>query len=275
MVTDLYQQMSLAIEYIEEHLEEKMEARDVAQKVGLSQESFRNFFLLLTQHSFSEYLRKRRLTLAGRDLLQSDRRVIDLAIKYQYSSAAAFSRAFAKFHGILPSEVRRSPQRLCFFPKTVLRMPVASKTVRNYEIVDFGELELRGFYTDTDNAHIHDDAPELFRKIANDYPELSHPDYGLVHYLSGRTSLYDYRYWVLWETNKIKGEVECRLRKMQVRESHFLKFRIASQKAEEIQASAHYFYEQFWPSCTYRFASRIELEHYHDGVTDFLVPIVI
>lgn len=272
---DPYRQINLAIDYIEQHLEDQLKINEVARLVGMSVEVFRVLFSALTQNTFAEYLRKRRLTLAARDLLQTNQRVIDLANKYQYTSAAAFSRAFLNFHGILPSEARREPHKLCFFAKIILDSPATCYKSCSYEIVERNRLNLYGLFVDTDNARIDKDAPQLFLDIAQHYPSLAHPDYGILHYRAGRENLSHYRYWVLWEADKILKDTKERvsLQHFTLSGARFLKFLVPSQEAADIQSSSHYFYERFWPDCNYRFAEKIDLEHYHNGVTDFLVPI--
>ena len=72
--------------------------------------------------NFLEYLRKRRLSLAAKDLVpRCNLRVIDVAMKYGYTSQAAFSRAFYKYHQVWPTKVKQQPSHLKFCPKLTFR----------------------------------------------------------------------------------------------------------------------------------------------------------
>ena len=100
---DLLQPWNQAIAYIEAHLCDEIDLEALSRIAGVSQDSFLRFFSYLTGISLHEYLRRRRLTLAVRDLQTGSDRIIDLAVKYGYESADAFSRAFARQHGTTPS----------------------------------------------------------------------------------------------------------------------------------------------------------------------------
>lgn len=95
-----------AIQYMEEHLTEELSPEDVAASVHLSPFYFQKGFSVLCGVSVSEYLRNRRLTLAGRDLRLHGERVLDVALKYGYDSPDSFARAFTRFHGITPSQAK-------------------------------------------------------------------------------------------------------------------------------------------------------------------------
>ena len=110
--------MNLALEYIEDHLTEKIDCSELAKMMSCSEWEFRRIFSVFAQISLSEYIRNRRLTLAAADI-QNGEKIIDVALKYGYESHASFSRAFRKFHGVSPSMARNSDVRLnCLRPMT-------------------------------------------------------------------------------------------------------------------------------------------------------------
>ena len=94
--------MQSALDYIEAHLTEDIQPEDVAQKAYVSAFHFQRLFHALCGVTLGEYIRCRRLTLAGQELSRGNSRVIDAALKYGYDSPDSFARAFQKFHGILP-----------------------------------------------------------------------------------------------------------------------------------------------------------------------------
>ena len=82
-----------AIEYVEEHILDEIDFDEVSKCAGMSKSSFQRFFLLIADMTFYEYIRKRRIDGAVRDLCNTDEKIIDIAMKYGYDSAAAFSRS--------------------------------------------------------------------------------------------------------------------------------------------------------------------------------------
>lgn len=114
------QSINMSIRYIEDNLENELSVADVSNKVYASKAHFQHIFNLVTGITIGEYIRNRRLSLAGRDLLDENNRVIDIAMKYQYNTPESFSKAFSRFHGISPSEVRTHRNMLKFYyPLTI------------------------------------------------------------------------------------------------------------------------------------------------------------
>ncbi|MCH5163388.1 MAG: AraC family transcriptional regulator [Clostridiales bacterium] len=101
-----YKDLSRAIDYIESHLLERIDYGEAAKRAYSSTFHFQKVFALLCGITVGEYIRRRRLSLAGAELLGGNVKVIDLAFKYGYQTPESFSRAFVRFHGILPSKVK-------------------------------------------------------------------------------------------------------------------------------------------------------------------------
>ena len=95
-----------SIKYIEGHLTDELTLEKIAAKVNLSPFYFQKGFSILCGITVSEYIRNRRLSLAGRDLQIDGVKVIDVAIKYGYDSPDSFTKAFTRFHGITPAQVK-------------------------------------------------------------------------------------------------------------------------------------------------------------------------
>ena len=93
-----------AIEYIEANITEDLTIAGIASQVNLSAFYFQKGFAMLCGYTVGEYIRMRRLSLAGSELLSSDVKVIDLAVKYGYDSSDSFTKAFTRFHGSTPTD---------------------------------------------------------------------------------------------------------------------------------------------------------------------------
>lgn len=94
------QSIPKAIDYMEDNLLENINYEDVAKAVYMSNYHFHRIFSLVTGISANEYIKNRRLSLAGQELSMSKSKVIDIAMKYGYDSPESFSRAFTRFHGV-------------------------------------------------------------------------------------------------------------------------------------------------------------------------------
>ena len=139
--------MQKAIDYIEEHLTEPIDYEIVAARSFSSSYHFQRVFSILCGFTIGEYIRNRRLSLAGQELASSDVKVIDVALKYGYESPDGFTKAFQKFHGILPSEARAKGGNLKSFSRLVLNISLEGGSVMNYRIEEKPEMVLTGYTT--------------------------------------------------------------------------------------------------------------------------------
>lgn len=137
--------MQKSLDYIEEHLTEPINYDTVAEQSFSSSYHFQRAFSFLCGYTISEYIRNRRLTLAGVDLAAGNAKVIDVALKYGYESPDSFAKAFQKFHGILPSQAKNQGIRLKSFSRLVLKLSLEGGTIMNYRIETKPELKLIGY----------------------------------------------------------------------------------------------------------------------------------
>ena len=116
-------QFNRTMEYLESKLDAEVDLQKFQQLSGYSYALFSRLFSILADTTLAEYLRNRRLSEAVMDLREGSEKVIDIAMKYGYDSADAFSAAFKKFHDAPPSEVRNGkPYRV--FPKLQLSLKI-------------------------------------------------------------------------------------------------------------------------------------------------------
>lgn len=135
------QSINKAIEYMEEHLTEDIHCEDVSGYVQISSFHFQRMFNLLTGMTVGEYIRKRRLSLAGEELTRQNTKVIDVAFKYAYNSSESFTKAFARFHGITPNKVKKGSE-LKSFNKLVVKISMEGGTIMDYRIEKKEEFRL-------------------------------------------------------------------------------------------------------------------------------------
>jgi AraC family transcriptional regulator len=128
------QRMTNAVDYIEEHLEEPIEVARIAEIAYSSSFHFQRMFYILTGNTVVEYIRKRRLTLAARELAEKKAKVIDIALKYGYETPEAFTKAFKRLHGVSPAKARRSGISLKAFPRISLEFALKGNENLDYKI---------------------------------------------------------------------------------------------------------------------------------------------
>lgn len=113
--------MNQAMEYIEKNLSNKIDYITAAQFMNCSESEFRRVFSFISQIPLSEYIRRRRLTVAVEDI-QNGEKIIDVAQRYGYESQASFSRAFSQLHGLPPSLARDKRVILKPFPRLTFKL---------------------------------------------------------------------------------------------------------------------------------------------------------
>lgn len=134
-----------AINYIEANLTEELDYGEISKKSFSSEFHFQRVFSLLSGYTLGEYIRNRRLTLAGAELSRGDSKVIDVALKYGYENPDSFARAFLKFHGILPSAARESGAKLRSFARLNIKITLEGGHTMEYRIENKPEMILTGY----------------------------------------------------------------------------------------------------------------------------------
>lgn len=134
-----------SIDYIEAHLTETIDYESVAAQSFSSSYHFQRVFGILCGFTVGEYIRNRRLSLAGTELAAGNAKVIDVALKYGYESPDSFAKAFQKFHGILPSQARNNGSMLNSYSRLVLKFSLEGGTIMNYRIETKPQLTLLGY----------------------------------------------------------------------------------------------------------------------------------
>jgi AraC family transcriptional regulator len=121
---DYYAAMERAVAFIEANITEPLSVEDVARHAFQSRWHFQRIFRLITGFSVYSYIKRRRLSEAGNDLLLSRDKIIEIALKYQYGTPESFLRAFRKEFSANPSEYRRGREHRGLQRITVFRDPV-------------------------------------------------------------------------------------------------------------------------------------------------------
>ena len=159
---DWLSRMNEAVNYIEDNLDGDIDHDKLASITCCSAHNFYRMFSFITDISLSEYIRRRRLTLAALELQNSNIKVIDLAIKYGYDSPVSFTRAFQVLHGATPTDARADGVMLKAYPKITFQLSIKGEKEMDYRIETreafqvFGIEEIFGAEAVMMDGHIDD-----------------------------------------------------------------------------------------------------------------------
>ncbi|MET9508040.1 AraC family transcriptional regulator [Streptomyces flavidovirens] len=140
----MLERLNQAMEHIECHLDQRIDVADLARIVATSEYHFRRLFSALAGIPLSEYIRRRRLTVAGAEVLGGERTLLEVAVRYGYTSGEAFARAFRVMHGVGPGEVRRTGASLQSRPRMSFRLIVEGSSSMQYKVVEKDEFRVVG-----------------------------------------------------------------------------------------------------------------------------------
>ena len=141
---ELVRSLQRAIEYMENHLLDDITINDIAKQAHLSPYHFQRTFVILTDITVGEYLRRRRLTKAAQELCNSNSRIIDLAYKYGYKTPESFSKVFHKQHGITPSEARKGMGSLQSYNRLMIQVNLKGVEPMNYQLMERDAFQVVG-----------------------------------------------------------------------------------------------------------------------------------
>ena len=263
-----------ALDYIESHLTDgELDYGDIARQAACSSFYFQRIFGALCGMSLGEYIRARRLTLAGRELAAGGAKVLDTALKYGYESPESFSRAFARFHGVTPSEARRDGSRLRSFSPLSVRLTLKGGTIMDYKIVDkpgFTLLEKVERHTIADRENLNtipdfwtraqaDETIEKLLALASDKTCVLGVCYG-NRPTDDKTFDYAIAVHVDTETPVPEG-----FRRTAIPARTWAVFDCAGPMPDAIQALWHRIITEFFPGSAYEPTYELDMEAYPDG----------
>ncbi|TJZ49517.1 AraC family transcriptional regulator [Streptomyces piniterrae] len=140
----MLERLNEALEHIESHLDQRIEVAELARIAVTSEYHFRRMFSALAGISLSEYIRRRRLTIAGAEVLAGEPTLLEIAVRYGYGSGEAFARAFRAVHGVGPGEARRTGAALRSQPRMSFRLVIEGSSSLRYRILEKEQFRVVG-----------------------------------------------------------------------------------------------------------------------------------
>ncbi len=157
-----------AISYIEGHLTDSIDTDQLGRIACCSAYHFQRMFSYMAGIPLSEYIRRRKMSLAAVDLQEKNIKIIEVAGKYGYSSPTAFNRAFQSVHGIAPSAVWNEGASIKSFPAITFKITVKGAEEMNYRIESREAFRIVGV-----SVPLHKDIEENFTVIPSKWAEVS------------------------------------------------------------------------------------------------------
>ena len=204
-----------ALSYIENHLTEETDLEQLGRIACCSSYHFQRMFSYMAGIPLSEYIRRRKMSLAAVDLQGGNMKIIDVAGKYGYSSPTAFNRAFQTVHGIAPSAVKSEGVSVKSFPPILFKITVKGVEEMNYRIETKDAFRIVGVSVPLDK-----DIEKNFSVIPQKWQEIS--TNGTLQRLTGMmdtppmgvlgvstcNDTQPWRYYIAVCTSQKKGDLE-------------------------------------------------------------------
>lgn len=272
---DWIMSLQRAIDYIEEHITEELDYSAIAKIACSSSYHFQKVFGLLCGRTLGQYIRERRLTLAGSELSSSDLKVIDAALKYGYDSPESFCRAFTKFHGVTPSQAKAYGNNLKSLSKLTVKLALEGGNIMNYRIEEkaaFKVIEKVKMFSTRDESAMKE-IPAFWQQARSDGTIKTLCDFsggndfpGLILgicYGDGTTSAKDFPYAIASGYNG--KEIPAEFRVNEIPANTWAIFKCKGAMPNAIQELWKQIYQEFFPTSDYAPKNEIDFEVYPDG----------
>lgn len=158
-----------AIGFMEEHLLENIGAEETAAFVNMSPFYLQKGFQIMTGYSIGEYLRNRRLYLAAVELSAGGEKIIEIAYKYGYDTPEGFTKAFTRFHGVTPSQLRRDGSEFKIFLPLNINVVIQGGDKMNFTVEKMDGFTVIGFAREFSFETAYEEIPKFWDEIIYKY----------------------------------------------------------------------------------------------------------
>jgi len=257
--------LNQALEYIEQNLTTELMSDDVARSAFYSSYHFQRIFTLLTGYTVCEYIRNRRLALAAQELRDGNTKVIDLAYKYGYETPESFTKAFQRFHGVLPTQARNHEVSVKAFNRLTIKVTLEGGAIMDYHIENRPAFEvclkIRSFSTNDSNTAIPQFWNDYFTKGLD---KAVCPMLGVC--LPTQPGSKDFEYGIGCETQYV-NQLPQEFTKVEIPANTWAIFKCIGPMPDAIQAMWKRVYSEWLPHSNYELVLGYDFEYYTGGDT--------
>lgn len=249
-----------AIEYIEGNITEELTVGRIAEEVNTSAFYFQRGFSMLCGYTVGEYVRMRRLSLAGEELLSSDVKVIDLAVKYGYDSPDSFTKAFTRFHGSTPTDVRRGGAMLKSFAPLHIKLTLDGGSTMEYRIEKKPAFKVMGVSKDFSYENANAEIPQFWNEVfmqAAERPVLGMYGVCFDEEMAGN----EFRYMIADDYVKEQAEAK-KLDVHEIKEHTWAVFPCRGAMPLPLQEVNRKIFSEWLPASNYEIAECYNIEYY-------------
>lgn len=158
-----------AVDYLEEHLLDFEEHAGVSDEVGISWFYLQKGFRIMTGYTIAEYVRNRRLYLAALDVAAGTERIIELSYKYGYDTPESFSKAFARFHGVTPMQLRKDASRMRVFLPLKIKIEILGGNEMDYIVEKMENFQIIGMEREFSFDTSYEQIPKYWDEFCEQY----------------------------------------------------------------------------------------------------------
>lgn len=269
---DCIQSIQKAIQYMEDHILENINYEDVAKHVYMSNYHFHRLFSMVAGITANKYIRNRRLSMAGQELIMSNKKVIDISMKYGYDSPESFAKAFSRFHGVSPIMAKTSGIQLKSFNRLLIKIKLEGGMVMRYKIVEKENFEVlakvKSFRNESISEENNTEIPDFWKECRENgtFDVLTkhttkHDIYGLCAPISKESTHFNYGIGMKYDGNSIPEGYEI----WHVKPTLWAVFECIGNNPECIGETWDRIFKEFLPSSDYNMLDDTDFELYPES----------
>src|SRR4030042_3890083 len=277
-ILDYITKIQRSIDYIEDNITNDLKLNEIAKEACFSLFHFHRIFFILTGNSLKDYIRKRRLSLAGKELISSSSKVIDLALKYGYKTPESFTKAFKKMFSLSPAQMTRNGwNNALYFERLKLLKNKGGNIMLNHKILEKNSFKIIGkeLIVSTENGEnfklipkfwekcMEDGTLDILGKIKNKPKETAHACLGLCMDFKNQDNKNYFSYLICVEVNDFSF-IPVGMETRTIPKQKYAVFTAKGKMPESIQKTTKEINQSWFPKSGYERADGADFELYDE-----------
>lgn len=258
---NIYKELNKITEYIENNILEEITITELAHLIGLNENALKSVFSCLTGITINEYIRLRRLSLSVTDILNGET-ITNVSYKYLYNSPSSYNRAFKKFEGTTPKDLKKSKNELKLFNKITFNENIKNYNI-DYQIYKNREFKLYYISKKVDYNNRDKEIPEFWKEVKQKYPEfIRNKRYGFLE--ENNDEVY---YYCLLEKEFKDSKT------LNIKKCNYFAIKTTSFESKDIIENINKGIKEYIKSLNYKLLKLPIIEVYYKDFVEILIPI--